>query len=125
MIQIRPKVFETNSSSVHSLIMCTGDEYERLKEEELLIVIDPWGSSSEYADQTFVTPDQARDIAAKDKYYEGPDPYELSIGEFLENYHGIKTLEDYCDTEWFEGFEESYTTPGGEKVVAFGYFGHD
>ena len=125
MIQIRPKVFETNSSSVHSLIMCTGDEYERLTEEELLIVVDPFGSSSEYADQTFVTPDQARDIAAKDKYYTGQDPYKLSIGELLESYGHIKTLEDYCDTEWFEGFEESYTTPSGEKVVAFGYYGHD
>ena len=29
---------------------------------------------------------------------------------------------DYID---YETFVESYKTPGGEEVVAFGYYGHD
>jgi hypothetical protein len=38
---------------------------------------------------------------------------------------GIKTCEEFFDNEWYETFEDSYTTKNGEKVVAFGYYGHD
>ena len=34
--QIRRGVFETNSSSVHSLTMCSSDEYEKWENGELL-----------------------------------------------------------------------------------------
>ena len=34
--QIRRGVFETNSSSVHSLTMCSSDEYEKWEIGELL-----------------------------------------------------------------------------------------
>ena len=34
--QIRRGVFETNSSSVHSLTMCTGSDYDKWKNGELV-----------------------------------------------------------------------------------------
>ena len=34
--QIRRGVFETNSSSVHSLTMCTGEEYKKWESGEFL-----------------------------------------------------------------------------------------
>ena len=37
----------------------------------------------------------------------------------------IKTCEEYFENEWYETFEDRYTTPSGDEVVAFGYYGHD
>jgi len=42
--QIRRGVFETNSSSTHSLTMCSEEEFEQWKNGELLF--DEWGSES-------------------------------------------------------------------------------
>lgn len=39
-INIRSNVFETNSSSVHTLCICTEDEYEKFKNGELLYDLD-------------------------------------------------------------------------------------
>ena len=37
----------------------------------------------------------------------------------------IKTCEKYFENDWYETYEEKYTTQNGEEVVAFGYYGHD
>lgn len=42
--QIRRGVYETNSSSTHSLTMCSEEEFEQWKNGELLF--DEWGSES-------------------------------------------------------------------------------
>ena len=43
MIQIRTCVFETNSSSVHSLVLCSDAEYKALKREKAMI--DTWNDT--------------------------------------------------------------------------------
>lgn len=62
MIQVRNGVFETNSSSTHSITMCTKEEFQRWKNGKLL-----------YAryDEKFVSPEDAN------KY----DSYELQTYE--------------------------------------------
>lgn len=37
MIQMRTCVFETNSSSVHSLVLCSDAEYKALKKEKAMV----------------------------------------------------------------------------------------
>lgn len=37
----------------------------------------------------------------------------------------VKTYEEFFENKWFETFEQHYITPGGDEVVAFGYYGHD
>jgi hypothetical protein len=46
-VQIRQGVFETNSSSTHSLCICTKEEFEKFKNGELL---HDWGSLVERKD---------------------------------------------------------------------------
>lgn len=43
MLKIRHNVFETNSSSTHSITMCTKDQYEQWKNGELYWY--RWGES--------------------------------------------------------------------------------
>ena len=106
MIQIRAGVFETNSSSVHSLTMCT--------EKEMQDWVDGKAFFNMYGKEPWV-PVTPKLLAM--------DPEERMGGEEL---YGYQEYWDKVTDSWFyEGFEKSYTTPSGEKVYAFGYYGED
>lgn len=147
MINIRTNVFETNSSSVHSLILCTADDYRAWIDGDKLLNIcynDNWAwkywdpEAGKYVETTvgmppqFVTPEEATHY---DKYYPYPEMIEDTWGyssEFIGEdgeYHNRKflTFAEYQKTYgWdFETFDDTYITPGGEEVVGFGYFGRD
>lgn len=115
--QIRRGVFETNSSSVHSLTMCSDDEFQRWKNGDVLFC--GW-------DDSFATKE---DIIKKysDKYSEWRevDWEDKEMVEELFNDYEIRTYDKFFDNEWYETFEQEHITPGGEKVIAFGYYGHD
>lgn len=121
MLKIRQGVFETNSSSTHSLILCSKGEYEKLKQEELFI--DVW-------DNSLITLEEAKDkyTADAEKYnLDCHDIYKVSEEEaidLLNEYDVARTLDSYC-SNYFERFEKEYTTPNGESIVAFGYYGFD
>lgn len=93
-INIRNNVFETNSSSVHSLCICTEREFDAWKKGESYY--DDWNDK--------ITKDST------DKWGENNQTYE----DFFEEDWG------YCET-----YEEHFTTPSGDKMVAFGRYGRD
>ena len=116
--QIRTNVFETNSSSVHSLTMCSMADYEKWKEGELWF--------DKYEDK-FITP-----FDPEEKYAENIDGLsDYNKREFIEEClidEGIYRNED----EFFESndyrmdtFVDFYTSESGDKIVAFGYYGYD
>ena len=126
MLNIRFGTFETNSSSVHSLVLCTSDDYRRLEEGELYIS-DEWGGYSlltkEDAIEKLLNEYHRRDVP-----YTFSDLIEMPKSELddLLAEEGIYSLDHYWGRhEYMEHFEERYTTPGGEEVVAFGYYGQD
>ena len=67
MRQIRRGTFETNSSSTHSLTMCSGSDYDAWERGETYFVKYQMTSISAYADKEFVTFEEALDIIAKAK----------------------------------------------------------
>ena len=116
MIRIRRGVFETNSSSTHSIIICSDDEYKRLTQHELLIGV--------YSDQLISKDDaimKAKEYAPKYIDFEQMTDEQLFC-YLRENDIAVK-LEDYG--EEMEHYTDTYTTKGGEKIVAFGYYGYD
>lgn len=130
MLQMRKNVFETNSSSTHSITMCTQDEYDAWVNGKVLLN-DGWWSGdneSEFKDKKFVTREEAEDIIKHDKYHEPTDELSnLSDEEFDEYCHdmdyGLYSMDRYFENEYLEWFDEKYTTPFGETVVAFGLYG--
>lgn len=146
MIQIRSNVFETNSSSTHSITFCSEDEYQKWVDGEVLL-LDDYRSDSH-----FITIDEAKDIVRErelesdcyrwgnplDEYYgdnaiENGIPY-THIDDVPDNllipylaYHEIYTCDSYFDKyeRWFETYEEHYTTEHGDEIVAFGFYGID
>lgn len=118
--QIRHGVFETNSSSVHSLTMCTQEEYEKWEKGEI------WFDG--YSDK-FIAPFDPKEKYGDDlaKYRDDRYSEEDQLDEYMRE-DGIYTCaEEYYERngEYMEPFKEDYTTPGGEHIVAFGYSGYD
>ena len=119
MIKVRNGVFETNSSSVHSMIMCSKEEYDQLKGNKMLI--DRYYESLisfEEARQKYSTefPDAIN-------IYEVSD---LRALQLLSEYDIAVTLEEYNDRyNGLDGFYKEYITPSGETVIAFGEYGYD
>lgn len=129
--QIRRGVFETNSSSVHSLTMCMESDYDRWQEDNLYLFT---GLGWCYPDNNkpeknhFYTREEAIEFEKTDKYVREDVNWtdEEEVNEILhenEFYDYEYFWNKYC--EYYETFEETTTTPNGERVVAFGYYGHD
>lgn len=105
MKQVRLGVFETNSSSTHSLVICTKEEYEKWKSGELLYVDDTYPLKINL-ESKLVSQDKAKELIDA-----GVDDYNI------------------CDFEsWSRENEEDvhyYTTKNGEELVIRCYYGHD
>ena len=125
-VQIRRGVFETNSSSVHTLTMCTLDEFDKWQDGELYLNRSYFARGG----GTFVTKEEVINLLKEDDYYstriDWNEVDNMSDGElinFLYDY-GFYTYGGY-DSRDLEYYEGQYTTPGGETVVCFGMYGHD
>ena len=123
MKQIRRGVFETNSSSVHTLTMCSEEEYAKWENGELLYY--QW-------DGKFDTKENVIKSLKASTWYSGDLRYpnvnfeddNEEVAEIFSK-EGIKTYKDFFEYTDYETFERIYTTPGGEKIVAFGHYGYD
>ena len=130
MLNVRTSIWETNSSSTHSMVMCMEEDYKKLLAGELMI------SGYLLDADTFVTREAAM-TKLRELYDEDPDRFnddydiqsfeeiendKLLADELLEREEVAYTLETYGG-EYMENFEDSFTTPGGETVYAFGYYG--
>lgn len=128
--QIRTNVWETNSSSTHTCYITTQDMYDEWIENDRYLF-----DGSSYAFDEGHKPKCGKIYAKNEvkefitKYYqyfdsednlEDEDVWREIIGDA-----GFCMYEQFCDDDYLEFFEERYTTPGGEHVVAFGKFGYD
>jgi len=112
---IRIGVWETNSSSTHSLTVCDYEDYEAWKNGNLLY---HWGD--------LVTEAEAMDQIKNNEWYQKHLDFTdaEAVRETLE--------EDYWTYEQYERsigdmdeFKQTFTTKSGDKVIAFGYAGFD
>lgn len=130
--QIRRGTFETNSSSVHSLTMCSQSDYDRWDNGEVIIFT---GSDWCYPENNkpqknhFYTKEEVIAFEKSSKYAPSEDfdwNDDDAVMELLhenEWYDSDYYWNNYC--EEYETFEDTMVTQSGEKVVAFGYYGHD
>ena len=93
---IRRYVFETNSSSVHTITICSEDKFNDWVEGKLLY--SRWQES-------FIEPGEMSEETARD--------------------YGYQTYEEFLDTEDLDTFVQHYVTESGDKIVAFGVYGYN
>lgn len=100
MKQIRRNVFETNSSSTHSITMCMKSEFDKWVAGEL--VWERWGRKL-----VPITPMIKESMEDDD-------------GEYL-------TYEQFNDYDYldYETFKSTFKTPNNEEIVSFGYYGYN
>ena len=111
MIQVRKNVFETNSSSTHSLVIAVASDFDRWVAGEVYYCNSVWGDLREKFEKGKFYPAAEVDAyyAAK---YEERDDYEFC------------TFDEFCATD-LEVEDYSYTTPTGEVIKACAKFGYD
>lgn len=126
--QIRKGVFETNSSSTHSLVMCLELDYKKWEHGEVLLYTG-WGygysKDNGPNENQFYTKEQVIEFEKSSNYPPSDDMNWDSeeAKEYLRE-REWRTFEDY-DDEYLEWYEDTFTTPSGETVVAFGQYGYD
>lgn len=111
-IQIRSSVFETNSSSTHSISIVPKDQYEKFKNGELY-----WG------DCELLTYDE---VIEQIKKYD-PD-FDITDSDAIDEYmrdNSILSFDEFENNCYLETFTTNYTTKSGDEIVAFGWYGND
>ena len=128
MIQIRRNVFETNSSSTHSITMCMKGDYDLWVKDKVWFIdrydakFLPWDELIEYITKTHhVDIDDIETI--KRDYANG---YIERVEDLLADYD-IFTYSSWMDKKHpdLERFTDEFTTPNGDIIKSFGYYGDD
>lgn len=120
--QIRRSIFETNSSSTHSITMVSGSEYDKWKNGELLYDKD---------NETLVTKEEIEKIKEDDKKMYESLGWTFNESEYDYNSEDSNirflTYNKFFDFSYIEysTFTKHYKAKDGEEVVAFGFFGYD
>lgn len=144
MKQIRKNVFETNSSSTHTLAICTEDEYKDWKDGKLLF--NKWNETFVKNSINITKQDrkeaEERYTTYKGKYYKDwSELTEAEREEYTYNYIAQQrrqeksfsfeedglTYQEFmqnCNNDGLETETSHYTSPSGDKLVitcAYGY----
>ena len=142
-LQIRQGLFETNSSTTHTITMANKSEYDAWNKGEVLFNL---------YEEKFLPVEQAIEenikILSKSNDCEGEEfekfvkayretksisdalsiiekpPFDESDIDWYELYLGG---DDYYERlcEYYETYTKEFTTENGDTVVAFGYYGND
>lgn len=127
MIQIRQGVFETNSSSTHSITIASESDFNKWKNGDVYLNDGWWsGSNNSNRDKTFLTKNEAINLLGSYEYYKrNKDLNDMNDEELNEVFRDwdIYTFENYW-SDYLESYEERYTTKHGDVVVAFGQYGY-
>lgn len=117
MKTIRAGVFETNSSSTHSLTICLKADFEKWKNDENVLHCR-WGGGD------FITREELIEDFKKDEFNKDIDwNDEDQISEILDE-EGYKTYNQWIEMG-YEHYQGEFTTPSGDVVVAFGIHGYN
>lgn len=131
MINIRYNVFETNSSSVHTLTLCREEDYDKWNSGEYLLRNDDYNFGDKDLPPQFIPKDKLEKFDPK-------APYTIEKGFYYDPYFFDKNGDGvlfydipYLTPEQYEAYYEnlySYeekATIDGIDVVAFGHHGYE
>lgn len=148
IFQVRQGVFETNSSSTHTLTICSKDDFDKWGRGEVFWLDNDWHKLD--TNKNFVTPEELEELVEKynEEQHERIDAGDkfakvLDIDKVLNERPDYDSWRDsYWDTERssleactkddfyarngdLETYSETFTSPSGDEMVAFGAFGYD
>lgn len=127
MRQARNCVFETNSSSTHSITMCMASDDEKWKNGELYW--DRWNGKFVSKDDVDKYIEEIRNEFKEYEpdYVQGEPEWDSAFEEYLNDDNPYYSRGRYSSKigYWYDTYTDRFTTPSGDEVVSFGYYGHD
>ena len=122
MFTVRNNTFETNSSSTHSMVICTEDEWNKWVNGELFAC--RWKSGFKTKEEVV------------EEYKKEYSSFFDKEGNFITNdrFDSLEEFMEYYSTEWYdldrwvgdlESDETTYTTPSGDVVKIICRYGYD
>ncbi len=127
--------FETNSSSTHSLTMCTKEEYDNWKNGKLLFnscykkfvpLLELTKADFEEAEDNYESNKQKYQKDWNQLTKEEQEEYTLEYIKENRSMDEIVTYPEWLDrNDYLDQFYKEYTTKNNEKIVAFGVYGYD
>lgn len=132
--QIRFGTFESNSSTTHVLYMVSRDVYEKYEQGGYLYNGSSFGWKNKEAapknGEIYSKEEVIEMIKNNYKYYEPFNENEMDKDEIEDEWNEIISgaefvTEEILENQQYETFYDSYRTPSGEEVVAFGYYGYN
>lgn len=141
IVQVRSGVFETNSSSTHSLNICTKTDYDRwMNDKNIVFIGDSWlVDAKDFDGREFVTKSEIIDYLKKknESITDEDDKFPETISGYFErdedDWYSISPASDdgiydsdtyELDNEELESYTQEFTTPSGDEMVAFGVYGY-
>lgn len=133
MLQIRHGVFETNSSSTHSITIVPKDEFEKWVDGEVYFNDDSWEVKNR---NRWLTKEEAiagvlgcdypptNDDDRDYTYKELDEMNNDDLSEILSNY-SIYSFNEYSENYGLEYYDVKHITEHGDEIVAFGLYGMD
>lgn len=127
MLTVRQGTFETNSSSTHSITMCTESDFNAWGRGELYF--DRW--NDELVTKEVVEEDFAKlreeFINKHPDFDENDEEWLEELDDFVNDDKQYYTREQYFEyiDDCYETYEDRFTTSNGETVIAFGYYGYN
>ena len=136
MRQVRRGVFETNSSSTHSLVICTEEEFNKWVSGELMF--DTYNEalvevntkiSDEEKEQAKVYYNNSKSKFWKTWEQLSEEEVEAWYTKYMEDLNKVdmyryQTRSQFLYHSDLETFTQHYTSPKGDKFVAFGKYGY-
>lgn len=122
MIKIRQNVFETNSSSTHTITMCSEDTYNKWMTNMMYFDLDNEVLVDEETMFKEISDVYGQDAVDELKAFrqEAEEDFLRGIAEY--SYYTRCSLKD---SHTYEHFHDKFVTPNGETVHAFGWYGSD
>ena len=133
MLQIRHGVFETNSSSTHSITIVPKDEFEKWVDGEVYFNDDSWEVKNH---NRWLTKEEAivgvlgcdypptNDDDCDYTYKELDEMNNDDLSEILSNC-SIYSFNEYSENYGLEYYDVKHITEHGDEIVAFGLYGND
>lgn len=114
--QIRTGVFETNSSSTHTLSIMPRKDYERWKSEGLYLS----------GNKIYTKEEVINELRKYDKKYEY-EPKDYSDEDTFDDARmcDYEMYDEWLDDEYLEIYVKNYTTESGDEIVVFGKYGYN
>jgi len=141
MVNVRYGMFETNSSSTHTMCIVNDEEYKKLLNGELFIdyedLVDKDTIIKGLVEVAQNNPDDmyefCLDVCCMPIDDKKPEfTYEWfaalpseDLNELAHEYLGAQDFDHYMNSGYYESYEDKYTTEHGDTVHIFGLFGRD